>query len=242
MVPRTPSENLKYLEGSIEQLNIDLISSTRIVSEARSGFHPAVREISRSLDNAVVLGVRLSRPVLETVISAPTWTYYHHYRMVNFSLDQAALHIAGLCQRSGFGAFPVPASQILDWDRLRAHLSHKELGMRAGLGWRGRNNLLVNPLYGSQVRYVSVLTDMPLPDGSCAGPQEGCKDCYACLDVCPVGAIHEDVADFELDRCAAQLRRFSKSEKLNTMICGLCVKVCGGSVDARRSKKDNTHE
>ena len=114
--------------------------------------------------------------------------------------------------------------------------------MRAGLGWRGRNNLLVNPLYGSQVRYVSVLTDMPLPDGTGAGPPEGCKDCYACLDACPVGAIHEDVADFELDRCAAQLRRFSKSEKLNTMICGLCVKVCGGSVQAGKSKKGDAYE
>jgi len=42
--------------------------------------------------------------------------------------------------------------------------------------------------------------------------------------------------DFELDRCAAQLRRFSKSEKLNTMICGLCVRVCGGQKDSYNQK------
>ena len=46
--------------------------------------------------------------------------------------------------------------------------------------------------------------------------------------MCPVGAIGDDPGDFNLDRCAAQLRRFAKSEKINTMICGLCIKVCGG--------------
>jgi Fe-S-cluster-containing dehydrogenase component len=50
----------------------------------------------------------------------------------------------------------------------------------------------------------------------------------ACLSVCPVGAIKEDPEKFDLDKCAAQLRRFSKEEKLNTLICGICVRACAG--------------
>jgi epoxyqueuosine reductase QueG len=123
---------------------------------------------------------------------------------------------------------PVPASQILDWDRLLGHLSHRAMAERAGLGWRGRNNLLVNPRFGSMVRYATVLTDMPIPDRGGGEEPLGCGACSACIGACPVGAIHDTPERFELDRCAAQLRRFSREEKLNTMICGLCVRVCPG--------------
>lgn len=224
----TSVDNLKSLQRVAEQHGVDLAASATIKPEHRERFHASIREVSEPLDHALVIGIRLSRPVLETVTVAPTWTYYHHYRMVNLSLDQAALAVGGACRRSGFSALPVPASQILDWDHLRGHLSHRSMAELAGLGWRGRNNLLVHPRYGSMVRYATVLTDMPLPDRSAHEEITGCGDCRECIDACPVGAVHEDVADFEVDRCAAQLRRFSREEKLNTMICGLCVRVCGG--------------
>jgi epoxyqueuosine reductase len=223
---RTPEENLERMREVAEGAGIDLVASSRIDEGFRNMIHDAVRGEISELDSILVMGIRLSGPVLETVKAAPTWTYYHHYRMVNIALDQAALGIAGECQRMGNRAFPVPASQILDWDRLLAHLSHREAGFRAGLGWRGRNNLLVNPRFGSQVRYITVLTDLALPEGRAL--ESDCGPCFDCIKVCPVGAIHEDPEQFDLDRCAAQLRRFSKEEKLNTLICGLCVRACSG--------------
>ena len=224
-------QNLQKLLETARGIGVDLLSSARVDEGLREGFHRSIKEISRDLGNAVVMGIRLSAPVLETVVTAPTWTYYYHYRMVNMALDQAALHIAGMCRRTGYDAMPIPASQILDWDRLGAHLSHRELGARAGLGWWGRNNLLVNEDYGAQVRYASVLTDMPLPERGTQTGRQDCGDCTRCIEICPVGAIQEDRSGFRLDRCAAQLRRFAKSEKLNTLICGLCIKVCTGWTD-----------
>jgi epoxyqueuosine reductase QueG len=224
----TPTDNFLNLKRLAEQSGIDLISSVKLDPGHRERFHPSIKEISETLPYATVIGMRLSRPVLDTVTVAPTWTYYHHYRMVNIALDQAALLLAGSSRRSGFRALPVPASQILDWDRLHAHLSHRAMGEMAGLGWRGRNNLLVNPRYGSMVRYTTVLTDMALPDRGAAEESSGCGACRACIGACPVGAIHDDPDEFELDRCTAQLRRFSREEKLNAMICGLCVRVCRG--------------
>ena len=221
-------KHIERLQEVADRAGVDVIASAHIDGHLRGTFHTATAEISAGLDSAVVIGIRLSRPVLETVERAPTWTYYHHYRMVNMALDQAALLLAGECMRMGYRAFPVPASQILEWDRLKAHLSHREVGALAGIGWRGRNNLLVHPEYGSQVRYATVLTDMPLPGGGTV--RGSCGDCTACLSVCPVGAIKEDPEAFDLDKCAAQLRRFSKEEKLNTLICGLCVRACGGQV------------
>lgn len=224
-------QNLNKLLETAKGTGVDLLSTARVDKGLREGFHRSIKDISRDLCNAVVMGIRLSAPVLETVVTAPTWTYYHHYRTVNMALDLAALRIAGMCQRTGYDAMPIPASQILDWDRLGAHLSHRELGARAGLGWWGRNNLLVNEDYGAQVRYTSVLTDMPLPERGAQAYRKDCGDCTLCIEICPVGAIREDRTTFRLDSCAAQLRRFSKSEKLNTLICGLCIKVCTGSRD-----------
>ena len=223
---RIREENLDRLKKVAEGAGIDLIASARIDEGFRNTIHDAIRGEASELVSILVMGMRLSVPVLSTVKTAPTWTYYHHYRMVNIALDQVALRIAGECIRMGHSAFPVPASQILDWDRLLAHLSHREAGFLAGLGWRGRNNLLVNPRFGSQVRYTTVLTDLPLPESHAL--ESDCGQCVDCIKVCPVGAIHEDPEQFDLDKCAAQLRRFSKEEKLNALICGLCVRACSG--------------
>jgi epoxyqueuosine reductase len=229
----TPQGTLEKLRLEAARFGVDVVSSARIGPAEKERFHASIREVAASLDRAIVLGCRLSGDVLATIEGAPNWTYYYHYRTVNFALDQAALFCATECRRMGYRAFPVPASQMMDWDRLLGHLSHRELGALAGIGWRGRNNLLVHPEFGSQVRYASVLTDAPLPDrGLALDAAAGCGDCRECVGVCPAGAIKMDPLKFDLDRCAAQVRRFSKSEKLNTLICGICVKACGGASTA----------
>jgi len=234
----TPESNLQHLRLAAAKMGIDVLSSAALGPREREHFHESIRDIASSLGFAVVIGVALSDQVLATISGRPNWTYYHHYRTVNLALDQAALSIAGECRRMGARAFPVPASQILDWEKLRAHLSHRELGALAGLGWRGRNNLLVNPRFGSQVRYVTVLTDLDLPArGEALDDAAGCGACRACHDACPARAIGTEPSDFNLDRCAAQIRRFSRSEKLNTLICGVCIRACGEAQAGARGVK-----
>lgn len=235
MDSREPRERLEIVAAGAARFGVDVVSSCDIDEETRSRFHRSIRDAASRLDRAIVLGMRLSGEVLDTIEGAPNWTYYHHYRTVNFALDQAALFAAGECRRLGSRALPVPASQVMDWDRLLGHLSHRELGARAGIGWRGRNNLLVHPRYGSQVRFVTVLTDLPLPARGIDLPEgAGCGDCRACVGVCPAGAIGMDPPSFDLDRCTAQVRRFSRSEKLNVLICGICVRACRGDASAAR--------
>ncbi len=229
--PLQSDRYFEMLETAARHRGIDLFGTALIDKEQRLRFHESIVEIAKSLPYAVSMGMRLSYPVLQTVLTAPTWTYNYHYRQINIALDQTALFIAGEIQRAGFSALPIPASQILDWEKLRAHLSHREIAGLAGLGWMGRNNLLVTPRFGSQVRLVTILTDMELPARSGDDAGGDCGTCRACVKMCPVEAIDDDPENFNLDSCAAQLRRFSKSEKINTMICGLCIKVCRGRKD-----------
>jgi epoxyqueuosine reductase QueG len=96
----------------------------------------------------------------------------------------------------------------------------------AGLGWIGRNNLLVNETFGSRIRLVTILTDLPVEIRS---PLErDCGPCRACIKVCPAGAIKERPEDFDHLRCYEQLKLFSKTLHLSQHICGICVKACRG--------------
>lgn len=178
------------------------------------------------LNRAVVFGMPLQKSVLRGISDGPTLSYFHHYRQLNYQLDTVALEAAAIIQKNGSEAFAIAASQVIARNPMRGIMSHKKLGWAAGLGWIGRHSLLVNPDFGAQVRYVSVLTDLPLEPGK---PVEGsCGACRLCVKVCPAGAIHEDVTDFDLDACYAKLTEFSKRPFIGQHICGCCVKTCKG--------------
>src|SRR3989338_9517146 len=150
------------------------------------------QEVIQPLNNAVSLGARTSVQVLSEIQTHPTKLYFHHYRAINMFLDQLALRLSNYIQNLGFRSLPIPASQILDWQKQTAHLSHKHIAYLAGLGWIGRNNLMVNNKLGSQFRLVTVLTDMPLKSDK--PTQEDCGNCRACVVTCPVKAIKEKKA------------------------------------------------
>ena len=178
------------------------------------------------LDRAVCLGVRLSSSVLEEIENAPTRLYFHHYRTMNALLDQIAIKVCNYIQNKGFFALPIPASQIIDWQEQKAHLSHKKLGVLAGLGWIGRNNLLVNAELGSQFRLVSILTDTPLKTDKPL--KKDCGRCKLCVMVCPASAIKNNPADFNHIKCFEKLKEFQKQRLVDQYICGVCVKACTG--------------
>jgi epoxyqueuosine reductase len=212
------------LKGFIHNLGISLVGLAD-VRPVRSEFVLAARTVSK-FDAAVALGLKLAEAVLEDIQSQPTPLYFHHYRQVNSFLDRAALQTALWIQAQGFQALPIAASQIIDWNKQLGQVSHKKIGYLAGLGWIGRNNLLVNPELGARFRLVTVLTDMPLafdrPQGN------DCGDCRQCLDVCPAGAIKENAGDFDHLACYEKLKEFRQRGLVSQFICGVCVKACAG--------------
>jgi epoxyqueuosine reductase len=196
------------------------------VDELREKFHAEIKSTSELLNTAISVGVPLSGSVLETLIDHPNILYKAHYRQINHSLNDIAFQIASRINKLGKMALPIPASQMTSWEPMRAHLSHREIAYKAGLGWRGRNNLLVNPIYGSQVRLVTILTDLSLPIDQ--PTDEDCGECYACLDACPVGAIGDSVEDFNLEACYEKVSEFARPERIGSYICGLCLQSCCG--------------
>jgi epoxyqueuosine reductase QueG len=175
----------------------------------------------------ISIGVRLSPSVLAGIEDSPTLIYKWHYQQANAFLDRTAFRICQTILGLGHRALPIPASQMVDWTMPQGHLSHRSVAENAGLGWRGRSNLLVTKKYGSQVRLVSVLTDLPL---SVDVPMTfQCESCRTCIDACPAGALGERPEEYDLGKCQTLLTRFSKMSGIGVQICGVCVKSCPGT-------------
>lgn len=218
------SKNNSYLKKFCLGQGVDLFGVADISLE-KEDFLVSENSL-KDLNRAVSLGVRLSSKVLEEIKDAPTRLYFHHYRTANFFLDQLAFKAVNFIQNKGFRALAIPASIIVDWQNQKAHLSHKRIGYLAGLGWIGRNNLLVNKKLGSQFRLTSILTDMDLrPDKPV---KENCSNCMRCVTLCPAQAIKKRPEDFDHIRCFEKLKEFQKQKIVDQYICGVCVNLCKG--------------
>jgi len=71
-----------------------------------------------------------------------------------------------------------------------APIAEKALAQRAGLGWQGKNSLLITERFGSWVFLGELVINREYPvDRPCP---DRCGTCRACVDACPSHAIKED--------------------------------------------------
>lgn len=115
--------------------------------------------------------------------------------------------------------------------RLYELFSHKTAATCSGLGWVGKNGLIINKEYGPRLSWATVLTDAPLePD--IPVKTSLCGKCELCVKHCPSGAITG--REWSLADPFAQVVLYEKcrSLKKNRHVfeekpnCGLCVNIC----------------
>jgi len=126
------------------------------------------------------------------------------------------------------------------WHCDHSPLHEVELAVRAGLGVRGRHNLLITEAYGSWVFLGGIVSSVPLTAPAHSPLPSPCKSCPGhCVKACPTGAL-DDV--FDRKRCLSFLTQ-RKGELPELCLlhasscwgCDLCQEVCPCN---RRSKVD----
>jgi epoxyqueuosine reductase len=130
-------------------------------------------------------------------------------------------------------------------------LAERALAVRAGLGFIGKNHMLINPELGCRIFLGEIVTDLKLPPdvvdfamlrravrepplpGDCAG-------CRKCLDACPTGALRTD-GQFDAGLCINYLTIEYKGQippepagKIGDRLfgCEECIDVCPYQQDA----------
>lgn len=188
----------------------------------------------RGMPRGISIAVPLDLAVVNKLGAGMTHAYHAEYNRTNALLNQLARLTADFLQRQGFNAIPMTGEAVkVSFQEHSSVLPHKTAATRAGMGWIGKNALLITREHGSAVRITSVLTDAPLP---CAEPvnESSCGECDMCVRNCPgqaplgphwsVSSKREEFFDVLSCRKACVERTWSVAPGMS--LCSLCVLVC----------------
>ncbi len=143
----------------------ELVPGTQRVISVRMDYLPADSQMAR----------RLAEPGTAYISRYALGRDYH--KLMRRRLQQLAERIQELIGPFGFRAF-VDSAPVME----------RALASRAGLGWIGKNTMLLNRKAGSFFFLGELYTDLPLPVDA-PYEDEHCGRCSACLDKCPTDAF-----------------------------------------------------
>ena len=180
-------------------------------------------------ESLIVIGIFHSHEAIESIntrkngkTDKEAWNVYaHEYHDINKILNHAARTLADYVN-----GIPIPAtlegvaSQINRVeDYYNVAVSQRVGAELAGLGWRGKNELIVTREKGCALRFVSIICPDTLAPGTKMDNQ--CGSCTACLTVCPFLRKKHILKNYR-----EQCRRFIVTLGLSADVCGKCVKAC----------------
>lgn len=107
-----------------------------------------------------------------------------------------------------------------------APILERAYAVKAGLGWIGKNSMMIHPKMGSRTLLSAVLTTVEIePDAPFMG--ERCGSCRRCIDACPTGCIDGEKRWIDARRCVSYLTIERKSELEPTLIAKIGARVFG---------------
>ncbi|TFG28276.1 epoxyqueuosine reductase [Candidatus Thorarchaeota archaeon] len=229
----------QLLEDENEQGDIGVTSFKIVYDELMNVQKEKLREITKDQfddlyesGSIISIGVAYRNPIIDYIddkqtgeVDYPLWNEYaKEYDRINQVLNRIAPSIA-----SRFEGIPLKATiggMIGDvehvWEYWPLVVSHRVVAENSGIGWRGKNQLIIHEKFSCAIRFASIITTMPLEHGEKI--ESMCGDCRACEDAC--GFIrHRDILPDYRENCHRYIQ-FLKSKGIEKDICGKCIKAC----------------
>ncbi|KAA0012569.1 tRNA epoxyqueuosine(34) reductase QueG [Billgrantia pellis] len=127
-----------------------------------------------------------------------------------------------------------------------APVMERALARKAGLGWVGKNAMLLNPRAGSLFFLGELYVDLPLPVDP-PFDAEHCGSCSACRTACPTGAIVEDkvvdaracISYLTIELFGSIPERFREAMGNRVFGCDDCQLVCPFTRFTRTTTEDD---
>jgi len=155
----------------------------RLLSEAKSVIVFALRHTYGGLDT----------PVMRIAISEAQTIYNE--------LNRIGYHLCRFLEGNGFLGLTIhpfsPLEITAETKGLVGDFSLRHAAASAGLGFIGRNNLLITREFGPRVRLAAVITDATL-EASTRHIESKCGSCTVCIENCPGKAISMEGIDLRL--------------------------------------------
>ena len=215
----------KSVKQIIYELGADLcgIASIDRFTEAPEGFNPV--DTLPSCKTVIVFGKRFLKGTIDCKSTTP---YTIARNMISNILDIMAVNFCGVMEENRIIAVPIGAVGPSKYDektnRFRGIVSLKHSAVLAGMGYIGKNSLLITPEYGNMVWLEGVLVNIELESDKII-KDECPENCNLCIENCPVKAIKHDSLEMDQQKCWNNA--FEGNEIYFTKIkCHKCRTVC----------------
>ncbi len=220
-IPENPSdpkseatmEFLNQLREYAQSLGVHRIEFTKLNHDLIFNEHGVL------YDNAIVLTMEMSK---EQIDKAPSQDTLNMVFGTYDDLGKAANKITDFLRAHGFAAHADHP--------LGGLVLFPPLAQQAGIGWVGKNGVLITPEYGPRLRLAAVYTNIANLPFSESNPHgwidEYCKTCGLCIRQCPSKAILER----SITNDKGQITNIKQRECFEYFAqyygCSVCIKVC----------------
>lgn len=154
---------------------------------------------NRQFPRAIVFALPLTAGYIKEVCDTPDYVQARIADNYNFDDDEYLItenrtheladNIAKYITEKGYNAFSQSDESLIAEGKFDAEhrvslLPHKTVALLSGLGWIGKNNLLITPEYGAAQCLGTVLTDAPLETVLHKPILPKCGNCTVCVNIC----------------------------------------------------------
>jgi len=203
----------------VQQKKVSAICGEKINVLMKSGYFISVGVV---YPNGVIDGINRSS---DTQLDLMSWnSYASYYKEINSILDAITSKIAvrfnGISIKATLSGLSSSIEHVAEY--FPQTVSHRAIAEKAGLGWRGKNSLIIHKKYSCALRFASVITETQfIPDKV---QENQCDHCTACEDACSFIRNRNVVKDYR-ENCRRYITHLQQIG-LNEEVCGKCIKAC----------------